>query len=77
MKLLSRILAVIVVVGGAYVGYEVLLPEPANFVNVPVRITSDCKVEPKDVTLSVKANDQVSWIAQGSDADVQFANTFP
>lgn len=75
MKLLSRILVVVLVVGGGYLGYEVLLPEPASFVNIPVRITSDCKVDPKDAPLSVKANDQITWIAQGSAADVQFPNT--
>lgn len=76
MRSLSRVLAVaaviVVVVGGSFLALKVLVPQPAAFVDVPVSISSDCVVSPKTAYLSVKANNQLTWTAQGSSADVQF-----
>lgn len=79
MRSLLRVLAIavglIAVVGGGYVGFQVLVPQPADFVNVDVTITN-CVVYPKTATVSVKANNQINWkVVSGGDAQVSFTKT--
>ena len=62
LRVLGSVVAFVVATGGGYEGFEVLQQHPADFVDKPVAIASNCTAP--DVTISWKAGEQVAWTVQ-------------